>query len=52
MDIELDNAELVGRMGNGDREAEAEMCRRLAPRIRLYGLCHLRDEQAAADLTQ
>lgn len=34
------------------RAAEAELCRRFAPRIRLYGLKHLRNEQAAADLTQ
>jgi RNA polymerase sigma-70 factor, ECF subfamily len=33
-------------------EDEAELCRRFAPRIRLYGLRHLRDEQAAADLVQ
>ena len=33
-------------------EAEAELCRRLAPRGRLYGLKHLRDEHAAADLMQ
>ena len=33
-------------------EAEAELCRRLAPRVRLYGLKHLRDAQAAADLVQ
>lgn len=32
--------------------AEAELCRRLAPRVRLYGLKHLRDEHAAADLMQ
>ena len=32
--------------------AEAELCRRLAPRVRFYGLRHLRDEQAAADLVQ
>lgn len=31
---------------------EAELYRRLAPRIRLYGLKHLRDPQAAADLVQ
>src|SRR5215475_9707057 len=31
---------------------EAELCRRLAPRVRLYGLKHLRDDQAAADLMQ
>ncbi len=33
-------------------EAEAELCRRFAPRIRLYGLRHLRDSHAAADLVQ
>jgi RNA polymerase sigma-70 factor, ECF subfamily len=31
---------------------EEELCQSLAPRIRLYGLRHLRDEQGAADLTQ
>lgn len=35
-----------------DPEAEAELCRRFAPRVRLYGLRHLRDEAAAADLAQ
>jgi RNA polymerase sigma-70 factor (ECF subfamily) len=34
------------------RAAEAELCRRFAPRIRLYGLRHLRDEERAADLVQ
>lgn len=52
MAIEISDAELVGQIGLGDREAEAELFRRMAPRIRLYGLRHLRDEQAAADLTQ
>jgi RNA polymerase sigma-70 factor (ECF subfamily) len=33
-------------------EAEGELCRRLAPRLRLYGLRHLRNDQAAADLMQ
>ncbi len=32
--------------------AEGELCRRLAPRLRLYGLRHLRNDQAAADLMQ
>jgi RNA polymerase sigma-70 factor (ECF subfamily) len=36
----------------GDAEAEAELCRRMAPRVRFYGLRHLRDEHAAADLAQ
>jgi len=31
---------------------ETELCRQLAPRIRLYGLRHLRSEAAAADLVQ
>ena len=32
--------------------AEHELCVQLAPRLRLYGLRHLRDEAAAADLVQ
>ena len=35
-----------------DAAAEAELFRRLGPRIRLYGLKHLRSEAAAADLVQ
>jgi RNA polymerase sigma-70 factor (ECF subfamily) len=35
-----------------DPAAESDLCRRFAPRIRLYGLRHLRSEAAAADLTQ
>jgi RNA polymerase sigma-70 factor (ECF subfamily) len=34
------------------RRAEAEFYRRLAPRVRLYGRKHLRDDHAAADLAQ
>jgi RNA polymerase sigma-70 factor, ECF subfamily len=34
------------------KKAEAELCRRFAPRIRLYGLRHLRDEERARDLVQ
>ena len=53
MDIELDDAGLARRIGGGnDSEAEAELFRRMAPRIRLYGLRHLRDEHGAEDLTQ
>ena len=53
MHIEVSDRELVRQIGSGnDREAEAELFRRMAPRIRLYGLRHLRDEQAAEDLTQ
>jgi RNA polymerase sigma-70 factor (ECF subfamily) len=51
-----DEAALAQRVGQAtpdtDSEAEAELCRRLAPRVRLYGLRHLRDEAAAADLMQ
>ncbi|MBK9116412.1 MAG: sigma-70 family RNA polymerase sigma factor [Betaproteobacteria bacterium] len=35
-----------------DHAAEAELCRRLAPRVRLFGLRHLRDPHAAHDLVQ
>lgn len=35
-----------------DREAEAGLYRLLAPRVRRYGLRHLRDAEAAADLMQ
>ena len=39
-------------MAKGDGQAEAELYRRLAPRVRLYGLRHLRDPAAADDLVQ
>jgi RNA polymerase sigma-70 factor, ECF subfamily len=49
-------AELVEREtrggGAGDRAVESEICRRFAPRIRLYGLKHLRDEDRARELVQ
>lgn len=35
-----------------DAAAEAQFCRRLAPRVRRYGLRHLRDAHAADDLMQ
>ena len=46
------DSELARRLAGGDRGAEAELYRRLAPRIRLYGLRHLRDRAAADDLAQ
>jgi RNA polymerase sigma-70 factor, ECF subfamily len=46
------DAELASRLAAGDRDAEAELYRRLAPRVRLYGLRHLRDPAAADDLVQ
>jgi RNA polymerase sigma-70 factor (ECF subfamily) len=46
--------ELVRRIArrDGAREAEGELCRRFAPRVRLYGLRHLQTEDRAADLVQ
>ena len=49
MQIEQEDGELVR---TGGEAAEAELCRRFTPRIRLYGLRHLRNPQAAEDLTQ
>jgi RNA polymerase sigma-70 factor (ECF subfamily) len=52
----LDDATLVRRIAaapdGSDVAAETELYRRLAPRVRLYGLRHLRDRHAAADLVQ
>src|SRR5512135_108721 len=52
----LDDGALARRIADAgrapDSAAEAELYRRLAPRVRLYGLRHLRDRQAAADLVQ
>ncbi len=45
-------AACVSKGRGGDREAEAELCRRFALRIRLYGLRHLGDAAGAADLIQ
>jgi RNA polymerase sigma-70 factor, ECF subfamily len=52
MYIEWRDADLASRIAEGDREAEDEMCRRMGPRIRLYGLRHLRSSSAADDLVQ
>jgi RNA polymerase sigma-70 factor, ECF subfamily len=38
--------------GTPDSAAESELYRRLAPRVRRYGLRHLRERHAAADLAQ
>jgi RNA polymerase sigma-70 factor (ECF subfamily) len=44
---------LAGDAAPVDRAvAEGELCLLLAPRLRLYGLRHLRDEAAAANLVQ
>lgn len=55
LDRGADDAALVRAIAagaDGARAAEAELCRRFAPRVRLYGLRHLRNDAAAADLTQ
>ncbi|MGE5243737.1 MAG: RNA polymerase sigma factor [Betaproteobacteria bacterium] len=53
MELALSDADLVRRIGSGlDHEAETELFCRMAPRVRLYGLRHLRDGHAADDLTQ
>jgi RNA polymerase sigma-70 factor (ECF subfamily) len=49
----IEDGELAKRIAAGtDRAAEGELYRRLAPRVRLYGLRHLRDPHAAQDLAQ
>lgn len=48
-----DLARAVAARAPGQAEAaESELYRRFAPRVRLYGLRHLRDEDAARDLVQ
>jgi RNA polymerase sigma-70 factor (ECF subfamily) len=42
----------VNGVGPEAQAAESALCRRFGPRIRLYGLRHLGDEQSAADLVQ
>jgi RNA polymerase sigma-70 factor (ECF subfamily) len=48
------DGEVVRRIAHQSsaRDAETELCRRFAPRVRLYGLRHLRSEDRAADLVQ
>lgn len=46
------DGDLARRLAGGDSSAEAVLFRRLAPRVRLYGLRHLRDPGAADDLVQ
>src|SRR4029453_11121984 len=52
MYVELRDADIALHIADGDGEAEAELCRRMGPRIRLYGLRHLRSPSAADDLVQ
>jgi RNA polymerase sigma-70 factor (ECF subfamily) len=54
--VEASDGELArairARQPGAAEEAETELYRRFAPRVRLYGLRHLRDEEAARDLVQ
>jgi len=53
--MEAPDGELIRLIAAGAKDApaaEAELCRRFAPRIRLYGLRHLRNEDRARDLVQ
>jgi RNA polymerase sigma-70 factor (ECF subfamily) len=55
MDDAAHNADIVRRIAlrdPGARAAEAELCRRFAPRARLYGRRHLRSDERAGDLAQ
>jgi hypothetical protein len=50
---DADLARAVATRGHGSAEAaESKLYRRFAPRVRLYGLRHLRDDDAARDLVQ
>ena len=46
---QLTDADLVHKIASNEPDAEAELYRRLAPRVLLYGLRHLRDRAAAED---
>jgi RNA polymerase sigma-70 factor, ECF subfamily len=50
-DGDLARAVAAQKRGTAE-EAETELYRRFAPRVRFYGLRHLRDEEAARDLVQ
>jgi len=52
MSAEQSETDLALRIAGGHPDAEAEVCRRMGPRIRLYGLRHLRSPSAADDLVQ
>lgn len=52
-DDSIEDAALARRIATGaDAEAEGELCRRLVPRIRAYGMRHLREDASASDLAQ
>ena len=49
---DADLARAIAARSDTADAAESELYRRFAPRVRLYGLRHLRDEDAARDLVQ
>jgi RNA polymerase sigma factor (sigma-70 family) len=49
---EREDAALARRIQAGDERAEGELCTRLLPRVRAWGLKRLRDEASARDLAQ
>ena len=58
MELRVDSSDgdlaraVAARVPGSADEAETELYRRFAPRVRLYGLRHLRDDEAARDLVQ
>ena len=52
VDDAAEDARLARLVAAGDRDAELALCRRMLPRVRAWGLKHLRDEAAARDLAQ
>jgi RNA polymerase sigma-70 factor (ECF subfamily) len=51
-DDALEDETIARRVAAGETAAEQELCRRLLPRVRAWGLKHLRDEALALDLSQ
>lgn len=55
-DVDGEEAQLAQRIAAAapalDPAAEEALCRRMGPRVRRYGLRHLRDPEAAGDLMQ
>ena len=50
--LDCSDGDLARAVATRDAAAESELYRRFAPRVRWYGLRHLRDEDAARDLVQ
>ena len=50
--LDCSDGDVARAIAARDAAAESELYRRFAPRVRWYGLRHLRDEEAARDLVQ